>query len=72
MKIFFLKSLRQARRLVIAIIGFSVLLIGMAMIILPGPAFIVIPASLMILGTEFIWARNLLVNIKKKFKTNSK
>jgi predicted tellurium resistance membrane protein TerC len=43
-------------------------LIGMAMIILPGPAFVVIPAGLMILGTEFIWARNLMVSIKTKLK----
>jgi len=68
MKIFFLKSIRQARKLIIAIIGFTVLLIGMAMLVLPGPAFVVIPASLMILGTEFIWARKLLVNIKNRLK----
>jgi uncharacterized protein (TIGR02611 family) len=68
MKVFFLKSLRHARKLIIAIIGFTVLLIGIAMIFLPGPAFIVIPTSLMILGTEFIWARKLLLNVKRRLK----
>jgi len=44
-----LKSIQQVKRLIIAVIGFSVLAIGMAMIVLPGPAFIVIPLGLFIL-----------------------
>jgi hypothetical protein len=34
------------------------------MIVLPGPAFIVIPAGLGILGLEFAWARVWLKKIK--------
>ena len=49
-----------ARRVVVLIIGSLVLLIGVAMIFLPGPAVIVIPAGLAILATEFQWAHNLL------------
>ncbi|HEY2138901.1 MAG TPA: PGPGW domain-containing protein, partial [Chthoniobacterales bacterium] len=45
------------RKFLIAIIGGTVLLIGIGMIVLPGPAFIVIPAGLAILATEFAWAR---------------
>jgi len=45
------------RKLIIAIIGGTVLLIGVALIVLPGPAFIVIPIGLAILATEFAWAR---------------
>ena len=37
---FCLKVLSQAKRLIIAVIGFTVLLTGIAMIVLPGPAFI--------------------------------
>jgi tellurite resistance protein TerC len=48
------------RRVVIAIIGTTVLLIGVALIVLPGPAFIVIPLGLGILATEFLWARRLI------------
>lgn len=47
-------------RLVIAIIGFIVLLIGIIMLIFPGPAFIVIPAGLAILASQFRWAKELL------------
>ncbi len=52
--------LRKARRLVIMIVGTTVLLLGLAMIVLPGPAFVVIPAGLAILGTESAWARRWL------------
>ena len=48
------------RRVVVLIIGTLVLLVGVAMIFLPGPAIIVIPAGLAILATEFEWAQNLL------------
>jgi hypothetical protein len=52
----FSPMLRKARRLVIMIVGTTVLLLGLAMIVLPGPAFVVIPVGLAILATEFAWA----------------
>ena len=57
---------KNARRVVILLLGSSVLLVGVAMIILPGPAILVIPAGLAILATEFAWARALLHKIKDK------
>jgi uncharacterized protein (TIGR02611 family) len=45
------------RKLIVAVIGVTILLIGVAMVVLPGPAFIVIPVGLGILATEFAWAR---------------
>ena len=45
------------RRFLIGAIGFSVVLIGLAMIVLPGPAFIVVPLGVVILASEFAWAR---------------
>ena len=62
-----LKSLKQARRLVIAVTGFTVLIVGIAMIVLPGPAILLIPAGLGILATEFIWAGRLLKKAKSMF-----
>jgi uncharacterized protein (TIGR02611 family) len=58
------RGIRQARRLVVLMIGLTVLVIGIALIVLPGPAFIVIPIGLAILGTEFVWARRLLQHLK--------
>ncbi|MEE2673892.1 MAG: PGPGW domain-containing protein [Myxococcota bacterium] len=51
---------RTARRIGVGIVGSGVLLVGIAMIVLPGPAFLVIPAALTILGTEFAFARRWL------------
>jgi uncharacterized protein (TIGR02611 family) len=57
---------RVAKRIAICIVGGSVLLVGIAMIVLPGPAFVVIPAGLAILGIEFAWARIWLKKAKTK------
>lgn len=59
-------TLRQARRVIRIVIGFTVLLVGVAMIVLPGPAIVVIPAGLAILATEFVWARKLLARLAAK------
>jgi tellurite resistance protein TerC len=53
------------RRIVVAIVGASVLLIGIVMIVTPGPAFIVIPAGLAILAIEFVWARQWLKKLRE-------
>ena len=57
---------KWARRVVITLPGFTVLLVGFAMIVLPGPAFVVIPAGLAILGLEFAWARHTLRALRKR------
>ena len=48
------------RKLIYSVLGITLLLIGLAMTILPGPAFIVIPVSLAILASEYAWARRIL------------
>jgi tellurite resistance protein TerC len=63
-----LKTLQQAKRLIVIVAGSTVLLIGIAMIVLPGPAVIVIPVGLGVLATEFVWARKLLTKIKSTFQ----
>ena len=57
-------GLKQAKKVVVFIIGMTLLLIGIAMIFLPGPALIVIPLALLFLSSEFVWAKKFL----KKFK----
>jgi len=51
---------RLAKRIVVAVVGGTITLIGIALLILPGPAFIVIPIGLSILATEFVWAKGFL------------
>ncbi len=52
--------MKSFKRIMIMILGGSVLAIGIAMIVLPGPAFIIIPVGLSILAVEFAWARRWL------------
>jgi tellurite resistance protein TerC len=48
------KTREQAKRLIIDVIGFTAIILGIAVILLPGPAFILIPLGLGVLATEFI------------------
>lgn len=63
-----IKSLKQLKRIIIGVIGGTILIIGIVMIVLPGPAFIIIPLGLSILATEFIWAKKLMEKFKEKFE----
>jgi uncharacterized protein (TIGR02611 family) len=47
-------------RLVFAVAGFTVLLAGLAMLLLPGPGLLVIVIGLTILALEFAWAERML------------
>jgi uncharacterized protein (TIGR02611 family) len=71
-----INSLKQLKKIIIGIIGGTIVLIGLVMIVLPGPAFIVIPLGLSILATEFIWAKKMIDKFKEQFerlkKKNSK
>ena len=59
------KKFRMWRRIWRSIMGFTVLGIGIIMIVTPGPAIIVIPVGLAILATEYAWARTYLSHFKK-------
>lgn len=55
-----------ARRIAISIVGGTVLLVGVAMLVLPGPGVVVIPLGLAILGVEYAWARLWLRKVKSR------
>ena len=56
------------RRVIIAVIGGTILLLGLALLVLPGPAVLVIPLGLAILATEFVWARRWLKKARRMFR----
>ena len=56
--------MKRVRSIVVAVVGGTVLALGIALIVLPGPAFIVIPAGLAILAIEFAWARRWLNKVR--------
>ncbi len=57
---------RLLRKTVIFCVGISVVLVGVVMLVTPGPAFVVIPLGLAILATEFRWAKRLLDEARAK------
>jgi uncharacterized protein (TIGR02611 family) len=59
-------TFKKIKRVIIAIVGTTVLLIGVVAIFLPAPAILIIPAGLGILATEFLWAKKLLNKFNEK------
>jgi hypothetical protein len=58
-------GLRTARRVLAVITGFTVLLAGIVMIFTPGPGLVGIWLGLVIIATEFAWARRVLVRARR-------
>lgn len=58
-------TFKAARRIAVAVLGITVIAIGIVMIVTPGPAIVVIPVGLAILGVEFAWARNWLRRMRQ-------
>jgi uncharacterized protein (TIGR02611 family) len=63
---FLIETVRQARRLIVAIVGFTLIACGVVMIVTPGPGWLVIFLGLSALAAEFVWARRLLARLKEK------
>lgn len=62
---------KAARRIVIGVVGATVLLLGLVMIVTPGPALVVIPVGLAILSLEFAWARAWLKRLRESITSNN-
>ena len=64
-RIWNIENIKVVRRVIVSVVGATVLLIGVALLVLPGPAFIVIPLGLAILATEYAWARRWLKKVRQ-------
>jgi uncharacterized protein (TIGR02611 family) len=60
-----LDNIKAVRRVIVSVVGATVLFIGIALLVLPGPAFIIIPVGLAILATEYAWARHWLKRVRR-------
>jgi len=56
---------RTARRIAILAVGSTIVLLGIVMLVTPGPGLVVIPVGLAILGVEFAWARLWLRKVRE-------
>jgi tellurite resistance protein TerC len=54
----------QVKRWLKIALGFTVLAAGIAMLVLPGPGWLVIAVALAMLAGEYVWARKLLNRLK--------
>ena len=57
---------RMARRIVIGVIGGTLVLFGLVMLVTPGPGLAGIAAGLAVLALEFTWARMWLKRLRQK------
>ncbi len=57
---------RAGRKIVVGVVGATILLVGVALLVLPGPAIVVIPVGLGILALEFAWARRWLKRLREQ------
>jgi hypothetical protein len=57
--------LKLFKRIFIAVVGGTILLLGIVMIVLPVPSLVVILAGLGILALEFAWARHWLLKVRQ-------
>lgn len=65
------RTYKTARRIAIAAVGSTVLVVGILLVFLPGPAIVVIPLGLAILSVEFAWARFWLHKVRKKLSQSA-
>jgi uncharacterized membrane protein YbaN (DUF454 family) len=60
---------RQLRKVIVSVIGFTLITIGLLLIVLPGPftlPFLIL--GLVVLGLEFAWAERMLDQVKAQGK----
>lgn len=62
---------KVARRIVVGVVGVTVVLLGLVMLVTPGPALVVIPVGLAILSLEFTWARMWLRKLRQAISSNN-
>jgi uncharacterized protein (TIGR02611 family) len=56
----------SGKRIAVSVAGFTVLALGVAMLVLPGPGLVLILVGLGILSSEYVWAQRLLRKAKEK------
>lgn len=61
-----LRTVEQARRILLIVVGFTLLALGIIMIFTPGPGTPVILMGLGLLAAEFVWARRIMERVKRE------
>ncbi len=65
------QTYKIVKRVLVTVVGMIVLLIGLVLVFVPGPAIVVVPLGLGILSIEYAWARSWLKKICAKISSNN-
>ena len=56
---------RSSKRIAVTVVGGALVLLGLAMLVLPGPGIVVVVLGFAVLGTEYVWAASALERTKQ-------
>lgn len=59
------QSTRVARRIAVSVIGATLLVLGVVLLVTPGPGLLILASGLGVLALEFAWARRWLTKLRK-------
>lgn len=59
------RTVKELRRFVILVMGLTIMLIGVLLLVLPGPGMIIFLFGLTLLASEFYWAKNWLKKVER-------
>jgi len=63
------QAIRQIRRIFVVMAAATLALVGVALLVLPGPGMLLLAAALALLATEFVWARRWIGRLRRGLGT---
>lgn len=57
---------RTGKRVAVTVVGFSLIGVGLVLLVVPGPGLLLIAAGLAVLATQYTWARRALEETRKR------
>jgi uncharacterized protein (TIGR02611 family) len=58
--------LRSTKRIAVTLVGFALVLLGLILLVTPGPGLLVVIAGLAVLATEYAWANAALAGARRR------
>jgi len=61
--------IRQTRRIIVTVVGVVLVILGLLLLVLPGPGLLVTILGLAVLGSEYDWAQDLLAWVRGRWES---
>jgi tellurite resistance protein TerC len=62
-------TLGAANKIIALVVGSTVLILGIVAFVIPGPTLVMIPIGLVVLASEFVWARRLVTRLREEVRS---